>query len=253
MSISRITHKVFIASLAFFCLSLAAKTVAGQEESAGPKMPLAHGYHQLEFALGEGPPLRSSVWVPKTTEERPLALVVALHWGGEVTPFFGMGILRTLAVPAFEDLNAIIVAPDCPGKGWSDSTSEHHVLSLLKYAVEKWPIDTARIVITGYSMGGMGSWFFASRHPDLLSAAVPVAGKPTGKDNVRVPVYAINGRHDTIIDLGPTQRAIKEMRADGVRAELVIVTGATHYETGKFVSPLKKATEWLQELWNSTY
>ena len=123
MSVSRITHTVFIASLVFFCSSSAANPVAGQEETADPMMPLAHCYHQLELAVGEGRPLRCSVWVPKTTEERPLALVVAIHWGGEVTPFFGMGILRTLVVPAFEDLDAVIVAPDCPGKGWSDPTS----------------------------------------------------------------------------------------------------------------------------------
>jgi len=212
-------------------------------------MPLAPGFHQLEFSIDDGDPLRCSVWVPKIREHTQAPLVVALHWGGEVTPFFGAGILRSLAVPAFEDLAAIIVAPDCPGRGWTDPTSERHVLSLLKFAVGTWPVDTQRIAITGFSMGGQGCWFFASRHPDLFSAVVPVAGMPMGIKNVRAPVYAINARQDEIVELAPTRRAIDELRARGVPVELVVLNGPTHYETGKFVTPLKKAAEWLRRIW----
>ncbi len=248
MLINRTAEWAVAARLAMFLLVFIATAGASEEVPAERALPLTPGFHQMEFALGEDGPLRCSVWVPKT-DGAALPLILALHWGGEVTPFFGMGILRTLAAPAFGDLEAIIVAPDCPGRNWTDPESEKHVLSLLRYAVEMWPVDTGRVAITGYSMGGMGCWFYTSRHPGLFSAAVPVAGRPMTAGGTRVPTYAINGRRDEIIDLEPTRRAIEAMRANGVEAELVVVNGPTHYETGKFVNPLKDAARWLRKLW----
>ena len=39
-------------------------------------------------------------------------------------------------------------------------------------------IDKAKVVVTGYSMGGAGTWHFAEKYPERFSAAIPVAGRP---------------------------------------------------------------------------
>jgi predicted peptidase len=234
------------------CFSFLAPGTSGLRAQTPAKgKSLSRGFHQLEFAAGADHSLRCSMWVPPLENDGTVPLVLALHWGGEVTPYFSMGFLGSLAVPGLEELGAIIVAPDCPGESWTDPISERVVLALLDYAVGNWPVDRRRIVVTGYSMGGIGTWFFASRHPEWFSAAVPVAGRPEGDGDVRVPIYAIHGKRDEVIDLEPTRRAIERLRAKGVQVELVVVKRPSHYQTREFVEPLKAAVTWLRRLWQA--
>ena len=81
---------------------------------------LSKGFNQLELALGDGQPIRCSVWAPKLDEGSSVPLVLALHYGGQVTPFYSMGYLQALVVPGLKKLGAVIVAPDSPGNGWTD-------------------------------------------------------------------------------------------------------------------------------------
>jgi predicted peptidase len=234
------------------CFSaLAIATWALRPGEPGQQEPLTRGFHRLEFALGEDASLRCSLWMPPLESGDTVPLVLALHYGGEVTPQLSMGFLESLVVPGLKKLGAVIVAPDCPGNGWTDETSERAVLALLDFAVRSWPVDRHRIVVTGYSLGGIGAWFFAARHPEIFSAAVPMAGRPVADREFRVPVYAIHGRRDEVIALEPTRRAIEALRAAGVDAHLVSVKGATHYETRRFAGPLKGAVDWLHEVWHS--
>ena len=39
-------------------------------------------------------------------------------------------------------------------------------------------VDMKRIAVTGFSVGGTGSWHFAAKYPERFSAAIPVAGRP---------------------------------------------------------------------------
>jgi predicted peptidase len=104
-------------------------------------------------------------------------------------------------------------------------------------------------VITGYSLGGIGTWFFAARHPEWFSAAVPIAGRPGENTDVEVPIYAIHGRNDELIGIKPTRRAINRLRENGAVAELIVVDGPSHYETGAFVRPLEGAVRWIRKQW----
>ena len=249
MTETRTGRTIRIAALAVGLLAPSWVLWAGEPGRAGP---LARGFHRLEFALGENASLGCSLWMPPVQHGSEVPLVLALHYGGEVTPQLSMGFLRSLVVPGLKTLGAVIVAPDCPGDGWTDEASERAVLALLDYAVRNWPVDRRRIMVTGYSLGGIGTWFFASRHPEIFSAAVPMAGRPVGDADVRVPIYAINGRRDEVIDIEPTRQAIESLRARGARVELIVVKGPTHYQPQGFVEPLKKAVTWLRQLWEAS-
>ena len=122
-------------------------------------------------------------------------------------------------------------------------------MALLEYAAQTWPIDRDRVVVTGYSLGGIGAWYLASRHPDWFSAALPVAGRPMGVSDIRVPVYAIHGRRDEVIDVAPTEQAIEELQDRDANARLVVVKGLTHYETHRFALPLSDSVKWLRGVW----
>ena len=84
--------------------------------------------------------------------------------------------MRGIVSPALKDLNAIIVAPDCPTRSWSDPAAEQAVMALLQNVMKEYAVDRRRILVTGFSLGGRGTWFMSSRHADLFTGAIPIAG-----------------------------------------------------------------------------
>lgn len=126
-------------------------------------------------------------------------LVLALHWGGQVTPFYGKPFLVELILPALQDLEALIVAPDCKHGGWDNPESENELLTLLDTLQVHYHFDPHKIILTGYSKGGIGTWYLASRHQDRLLAAIPMAAPPPPTINQvkwQIPLYKAfaNGR-----------------------------------------------------------
>jgi predicted peptidase len=111
-------------------------------------------------------------------------------------------------------------------------------------------IDPKKVVVTGFSMGGAGTWHFAEKYPDRFAAAVPVAGRPSQSiAGWKVPVFAIHSRNDEVVPIGPAEARLKELQQAGVRAEFLPLTGISHYETNRFAPALQRAVPWLRELW----
>ncbi len=157
------------------------------------------------------------------------------------------------------ELGAIIAAPDSPGQGWTSPDSERAVLDLLDLLdvlTKSYRVDPERIVLTGYSMGGMGTWTIASKHPDRFTAAVPMAGAPRNvpEDKLRVfaklPLYAIHSRIDSVVPLEPTATAVEQLRAwNAADVELAIVDDVTHYDVPGFTENLREVGRWLERVW----
>lgn len=233
--------------LVLLAVALFALPPASGKNPAGIPEP---GLHEMELQLDEGKSLRYSLHAPKIRKGEKAPLILALHYGGEVTPYYSMHFLKVFALPPFRPMNCIVVAPDCPGRGWTDPESEQAVIALLDHAMKAWPVDTERVAVTGFSMGGTGAWFMAARHPERFSAAIPVAGRPVGEPDPSVPTYAIHSRQDEIVELAPAEQAIEKLRAQGARAEMALISGPTHYQTPRFVVPLITAARWLEQIWS---
>ena len=62
-----------------------------------------------------------------------------------------------------------------------DPAAERAMLALVDEMKRRYPIDTMRTLVTGISMGGMGAWFLANRHPRVFRAAVPLTSFPVVK------------------------------------------------------------------------
>jgi predicted peptidase len=210
------------------------------------------GIHQQTAALPNGAILRYTVSVPLGLNgNKPVPLIVALHYGGDVTPFYGRGMIDELVGRAFGELAPVIVAPDALGGGdWTTPQNEQAVVWLTRSVMKSYPIDPKQVVLTGFSMGGQGTWFIGGRHQDLFTAAIPVAGEPRGGVlEWTVPVYVLHSENDTVLPLGPTRRHVEQLKAKGANIELKVVSGVTHYQTPKFAAPLKEAVPWLRQVW----
>ena len=143
-------------------------------------------------------PLRLTIAVPDPAPTADAPLVLALHWAGSNSPHLAEDYMRVLAEPGLRDLNAIIIAPEATSTYWTGTPVATRLSSLVRAALAAWPVDPARVVITGYSMGGVGTWYLVSTHPDLFSAAIPVAGEPTPVLRAAVPLLAIHSNQDDV-------------------------------------------------------
>jgi predicted peptidase len=208
---------------------------------------------QRTFVTPDAGRILYGISVPADYNARqPRPLVLALHPGGERTPYYGLSFMRGIVSPALKDLNAIIVAPDCPTRAWSDPMAEQAVMALLQKVLEDYAIDRRRILVTGFSLGGRGTWFMSSRHADLFTAAIPIAGS-SGEEPLdrlgRIPTYVIHSRDDQVVPFEPDERTTRELEKLGRAVRFEALEGLSHYDMGGYVDALTRAGRWVAERW----
>jgi predicted peptidase len=183
---------------------------------------------------------------------QPTPLIMALHWGGPVTPYTGKNLLLGLIQPALYELDAIMVAPDRNMSDWDNLKSEEEILTLYRYLQSQYLIDSARTLITGYSLGGIGTWRLAAYHQDKFTAALPMAATPPDyvlDSQWKIPIYVIHGQKDEYFPLSQTQAVIDQLRSNGADIEYIVVDSGTHFDTGGYVKPLHDAIPWIRRVW----
>ena len=186
--------------------------------------------------------------------ERPRPLIVALHPGGDRMPGYGTRFLQQVVLPALGSLNAIAVAPDCPrqARSWNDPVAERAVMALVEQVRRENQIDARRVLVTGFSMGGRGTWFMASRHADVFTGAIAMAGSASDlpQDGLAtMPTYVIHSRDDQVMPFAPAERTARELEKLGRPIVFEALSGPGHYDMGGYVAPLQRAGRWLSERW----
>ncbi len=243
---------IMIALLAFAAWPLDADgQSASQAAQVSQIQVLPPGVHNLTFQRPGERLVRYALSVPVNySPSSPVPLVLALHFGAPDPTGAGRAMIDILVGPALAELGAVIVSPDSMAGQWSTHENERAVNTLLEAVLASYRIDTKKIVVTGFSMGGAGTWHFGAKYPERFSAAVPVAGRPPASaEGWRLPVFAVHSRNDQVVPIAATETRITELQKAGTRAELVALTGITHYETYRFVDGLRRAVPWLREIW----
>jgi predicted peptidase len=242
----------FCAMMACAILSLSPNRVVAQVGGSDPAV-VTPGLHSLKFSRADEPAVHYAISIPSNySPSAPVPLILALHFGVRGGDATGAGgdVVQILVGPAFAGLGAIIIAPDSVRGDWSSPENEKAVNELLDMVLAHYSIDTKKVAVTGYSMGGAGSWHFAEKFPERFSAAIPVAGRPPASPSGwRVPVLAIHSRDDQVVPFDPTQARIAELQKAGVNAKLISLAGITHYQTSRFRDALRQAVPWLREIW----
>jgi len=125
---------------------------------------------------------RYQVYVPREFDrKRTWPIIVALHGGGEYGSD-GMRHTNVGLAPAIrrnpERFPAIVIFPQAKadGKpGWQLDAGVAAIAAVDR-AIKEFKGDPKRVVLTGYSAGGNGTWSLASRYPEKFAAIVPVCG-----------------------------------------------------------------------------
>ena len=209
---------------------------------------------QRTFVAPESGRILYGISVPAGYSARePRPLILALHPGGERTPYYGLSFMRGIVSPALKDLNAIIVAPDCPTRSWSDPAAEQAVMALLQNVMKEYAVDRRRILVTGFSLGGRGTWFMSSRHADLFTGAIPIAGSSGDEPLDRlgtIPTYVIHSRQDQVVPFEPDERTTRQLEKMGKPVRFEALDGLGHYEMGGYIDALTRGGKWIAERWN---
>lgn len=123
------------------------------------------------------------------------AVIVFLHGSGERgddnrrQATVGLGPYVRANADTFP---GIVVFPQAPqGLEWNDVADV--VFAQLDAAMEEFGGDPSRIVLTGMSMGGYGTWDYAMRAPMRFAALVPVCG---GVVHPQRPSMSVSGLAD---------------------------------------------------------
>ena len=132
-------------------------------------------------------------------------------------------------VEADPDYPFVLISPQLPAglEAWDTRQLD----LLLDWALKSLPVNPDRVVLTGLSRGGHGTWAWASARPDRFAAIAPIAG--TGdpaqacalKD---LPVWAFHGDRDDVVPVEGSFAMVQAIRACGGGPRLTIYPDTGH-------------------------
>jgi len=161
-----------------------------------------------------------------TTKRWPLVLF--LHGSGAIGSMPEQ--LKVTGVPHAllgRKLPVIFVVPACPDRGWSAPA----LAQLLDDVSARYRVDPDRIIVTGASMGGFGTWALGGAYPERFSAIVPICGGGNPNDAAKLsklPVWTFHGQHDTTVPVMMSQMMAAAIQKAGGTPHLTIYPEASH-------------------------
>ncbi len=228
------------------------------------------GLHKLEVTHPDGTLQRYIINIPQGYDgSKPVPLILGLHYGFQRVegserpePYWTEGFFTKIYQQAFKPLNAIFLAADSVNGNWSTPENEAAVLRLMDSVIATYNIDDKKTIVTGYSMGGFGTWHMASKYQDRFAGAVPIAGMPVAMDTFRedrefidvdwhIPLYVIHSKVDGLIDIGPTTEYVKKLKTDGKDVTFQVLEVLTHHQENMLPEPMGKTVPWIKRVWRN--
>jgi pimeloyl-ACP methyl ester carboxylesterase len=162
--------------------------------------------------------------------EQKWPLIVFLHGSGER----GSDVQKVKVygppkiVETKPDFPFIVVSPQCPeGKRWSVDVLNQ----LLDKVITENKVDKDRIYLTGLSMGGYGTWDWATQSPERFAAIVPICG---GGDPEKVwairnmPTWVFHGAKDQVVPLMESERMVTALKKINSNVKFTVYPEAGH-------------------------
>jgi predicted peptidase len=200
-----------------------------------------------------GTEYKYQVYVPENwTDKQKWPVILFLHGAGErgddglIQTEVGIGT----AIRRYRSrVPAIVVMPQCRKDVWWASDAMGDVaMAALAQAQREFHGDSARIYLTGLSMGGYGTWYLAGKYHGKFAAIAPICGgilmpdkaraqsaddmKPyteaAGKIGKDTPTWIFHGGDDPVVPPAESQRMAAAMKALGGEVKYTEYPGVGH-------------------------
>jgi len=192
------------------------------------------GFH-LRTLESDGEPYSYVVFVPENYDgETKVPVLLFLHGAGErgtdaITPAqVGLGPSLEANRSAFP---AIAIFPQARETWRAGSDDAERALAALDDVINDYVVDRSRVVLTGLSMGGMGTWSIAASHPERFSALVPVcgAGDPSTAATLKdLPAWIFVGDQDSRRFVGGSRAMARALIDQGAEVRHTEYRGIGH-------------------------
>ena len=164
-------------------------------------------------------------------------LLVFLHGAGERgDDLERVAIHGPIGIARQRDMPFVIVSPLCPkGRAWRNE----ELLALIEDCLARYHVDPDRVLLTGLSMGGYGTFQLGLAHPQLFAALVPICGggetltprmhDEAGMTALRsLPVRVYHGVDDKVVSIEESLRMVGLLERLGVPVQMIRYEGVGH-------------------------
>jgi predicted peptidase len=209
--------------------------------SADPEWSLAEGQHTETFRGG-----RLLLYLPQGLLQHSATkypLLIFLHGLGESGS--DINKIKKYGPPGFLDARLdfpfIVASPQAARRFNLDELNR-----LLDELLVKLPVDKDRIYLTGFSMGGIATYRWASTRPGTFAAIAPVSGAGVLEDACKlkgVPIWAFHGAKDERVKLADDEGMVNAIKACGGEIKFTVFPDIGHSPEAAYANP--ELYEWL--------
>jgi predicted peptidase len=234
-----------------FAAGIAATCVLLVSCATEPQWALEDGQHRQRFSGEVRRPVDGQflLYLPKNFSPHPAEkypLLIFLHGSGESG--IDIDLLKKHGPPQFlddrPDFPFIVASPQAPypPKGFDPE----ELTIFLEQLLRRLPVDKDRVYLTGFSMGGYGTYRWASAHPETFAAIAPVSGaaRLDAACSLRsVPIWAFHGAKDETVKLEDDQAGLDAIKACGGDVKFTVYPDIGHSSDAAYADP--QLYQWL--------
>jgi predicted esterase len=173
----------------------------------------------------------------KTDTLKKWPLIIYLHGGSDrgndLNKLYSSGIPDQIF--RGREFPFIIISPQCPEHiRWS---TDKWFENFFEEVTDRYRIDTNRVYLTGFSLGGSGTWYLAAKYPDKFAAIAPISGFTSHMDFIddnidklsNIPIWAFHGKIDNVVPFEETERIIIKLTGKNNELKFTIEPGVGHW------------------------
>lgn len=133
----------------------------------------------------------------------------------------------------------VVLMPQKPSVLTEWEENEPMIFAELAAVKREFSIDPQRVILTGLSQGGHGTWLIGGRHPEMWSCLAPICGyghaSTIAGRVAHLPIWAFHGEADDVVPTDQSRQIVKAIeriqkeRQDEVpAARLTLYPGVGH-------------------------
>ena len=194
------------------------------------------GFVTKEFKNADDTVSKYVVFVPAAYDGKTeFPVILFLHGAGETKGGTKMPVevgIGPVIKKQEKTFPYLVVIPQSEKRTWQATSDDgKRALKMLEATQKEYKTDAKRVILTGLSMGGYGTWSHAAAFPDKWAAIVPVCGGGNVKDAEKIkdiPCWNFHGDKDTAVKVELSRTMIEALKKAGGKPKYTEYEGVGH-------------------------